>query len=346
MPPRDTYPVLFRTAAVLLSLALFVALAEGVVRLAGLDPYFQNRFFTVNRALDYPEIFDKDHELFWRFRPDQSVTSRFFIGRTHRINSAGLHGPEITPAEGRTRVITLGNSCTFGWGVATEHGYPRLLDSLLGDSFQVINAGIPGYTSLQGKRFYRSDLSRLRPAIVTILFAFNDHWAAAGDRADKDQRMPPQWLLDIQNALGRLHTYRLLKKAILSAVEPPMDSLFDRRTPIYRVGLEDFRANLEDLCRMIVADSARPILLTSPIPDLPTYYPKGYQSNLHKYHERYNAAIREMAAARGYDVVDLAEGFAGRPGLFDDPLVDPAHFNDFGHRLAAAMIAACIRDSL
>ncbi len=340
------YSLLVRLSAAVLSIIVFVAIAEAVVRIAGFDPFFQNRFFVLNRALDYPEIFRKDHDLFWRMRPNRTVTSSFFIGRTYRTNELGLHNPEITPKGDRRRVVALGNSCTFGWGVATENGYVRRLEELLGPHYQVINAAVPGYTSLQGKRFYASDIRKLAPDIVTILFAFNDHWAAAKEIADKDQEMPPQWLLDIQNTLGDLHTYRLLKKLLLSTMEPPMDSLFDRKAPVYRVGPEDFRENLLELCRSITADNARPILLTSPIPDLKTYFPPGHKSGLHTFHERYNEIIRAVAAEGGYGLVDLARAFEGRAGLFDDPAVDPTHFNDYGHRLAAELIAAHLTDIL
>ena len=334
------YSLTARLTAAIVSIVVFVAVVEAIVRLAGFDPFFQNRFFVLNRALDHPEIFKKDHDLFWRMRPNRTVTSSFFIGRTYHMNELGLHNPTITPKADRTRIVAMGNSCTFGWGVATENGYVRRLEDLLGPQYQAINAGVPGYTSLQGKRFYQSDIRALMPDIVTILYSFNDHWAAAKEIADKDQRMPSPWLLDIQNGLGELHTYRLLKKLLLSAVEPSMDSLFDRRSPVYRVGPEDFRENLHELCRMITADGARPILLTSPIPDLATYFPPGHKSNLHAFHEGYNEIIRAVAAEGGYGLVDLARGFEGRPGLFDDPQVDPTHFNDYGHRLVAEMIAA------
>ncbi len=327
-----------RLVAALGSIIVFLVVAEGVVRLVGLDPFFQNRIFVLNRALDYPEIFKKDHDLFWRLKPDQTVTSRFFIGRTYHINSMGLHGPDVDLDHTGPRIVTMGNSCTFGWGVPTGAGYPRQLEAMLPDSFQVINAGVPGYTSLQGKRFYTKDLSGLDPDYVTILFGFNDHWAAASEISDKEQEPPPQWILDIQNTMGELHTYRLMKKALLSAIEPDIDSLYSRTEPVYRVGLDDFYRNLVDLAGMVQADDAEPILLTSPIASLKTYYPPGHKSNLHTYHEFYNAVVRQVAREQNCRLVDLAEELDQYEGLFDDPMVDPIHFNEKGHQIAAAAL--------
>ncbi|MBU8932506.1 MAG: SGNH/GDSL hydrolase family protein [candidate division Zixibacteria bacterium] len=330
--------IVLRLVVAVVSLVTLVALIDGVIRLAKIETFFQNRFFILNRALDYPDIFKKDHNLFWRFRPDRTVSSKFFIGRTYRINSLGLHGPEIEKHANRPRILGLGNSCTFGWGVAYETGYLRQLETMLTGEYEVINGAIPGYTSLQGKRFYESDLRSLGPDIVLILFAFNDHWAAASQIADKDQQPPPQFLLDIQNNLSRLHTYRLMKKLLLVMIEQDRDSLFDRSAPVYRVGPDDFRDNIESLCQRIRDDGARPILLTSPIPLLATYYPPGHRSPLHSFHEKYNRIIREIASISNIKMVDLAVEFDRHTGLFDDPLVDAIHFNARGHHVAARII--------
>jgi len=336
---RKRLPIYARILIPLLSILVFLVVTEFALRLIGVDTYFQNRFFVLNRALDYPEIFERDHDLFWKLRPNRTVSSQFFIGRTYHINAEGLNNPPIAPNTDRIRVVTMGNSCTFGWGVAYDNSYPRRLQEFLGRSYDVVNAGIPGYTSFQGRNQYRDLVSGLHPNIVTILYAFNDQWAAASGIADKDQKLPPQWVLDIQNDLAELHTYRLLKKLILSTVEPSPDSLFSRIAPVYRVGPDDFRANLIELCEMVRADGAVPILLTSPIPSLETYYPPGHKSNLHAYHALYNRIIRDVAAEQNCGLVDLAKQFDNYRGLFDDPMVDPIHFNNRGHDLAARLIA-------
>ncbi len=324
--------------AAIISIVLFITFAEVVFRVVEIDPFFQNRFFVLNRALDYPEIFKKDHDLFWRFRPDNEVASKFFIGKTYHINSLGLHGPEIDSEKNRQCLLALGNSCTFGWGVSYKQSYIRLLETLLSGEYEIINGAIPGYTSFQGKRFYNSDLKNLQPNIVTIMFAFNDHWAAASQISDKDQEAQPHLLIDIQNYLSKLHSYRLLKKGLLSVIEQHPDSLFDRTNPVYRVSPDDYRVNINELIDSIIANNARPILLTSPIPSLEKYYPAGYKSGLHSFHDKYNQIMREIASAKNIELVDLAIEFDKYDDLFDDPLVDPIHFNEQGHLIAAQAI--------
>ncbi len=334
----------FRLAASLLTLLAFLAVAELVVRLAGIDTVFQNRFFVLNRALDYPDVFRKDRDLFWRLRPDQIVTSKFFEGKTYRINSLGLRGEEVASHKTRGRILTLGNSCTFGWGVAYEDTYAQQLESLLNGAYEVVNCGVPGYSSFQGRCFFANELARLQPDIILILFAWNDHWAAANHIADKDQQFPPGIVIAVQNFLSRFHSYRFLKKLLLSGIEKEPDSLFDRMAPVYRVGPRDFQDNLREICRVARTKGITPILLTSPIPSLASYYHPGSKSPMHSFHEKYNQAVRELSATDTVDLVDLAREFDRHADLFDDAPNDPIHFNAKGHLVAARLLAEHIQE--
>jgi len=185
----------------------------------------------------------------------------------------------------------------------------------------------------------------LHPDIVLILFAWNDHWAAADQIADEDQQFPPRSIIACQNFLSHFHFYRLLKKLLLSAIEKEPDSLFNRRAPVYRVGLDDFRENLSDLCRLARLNGATPILLTSPIPSLSTYYPPGAKSPLHHFHERYNQAIRDISVSDSINLADLAREFDRHRDLYDDAINDPIHFNAKGYRSAAELLAKRIREN-
>ena len=62
-----------------------------------------------------------------------------------RINKDGFRGPEIDRAHSRLRILTIGDSVTFG--TIESHGYPRLLEDELrnrGLDAEVINAGVEG----------------------------------------------------------------------------------------------------------------------------------------------------------------------------------------------------------
>jgi lysophospholipase L1-like esterase len=328
----------------LLSIPLFVLAIEIIFAVVSLDTFFANRFFLVNRSLDYPEVFMRDPDIFWRFRPSQEINSRFFEGKSYRINSSGLRGDEIPPRSDKKRLVFLGNSCTFGWGVSEEQTFVKLTERLLNERqaekiFETINAGIPGFSSFQGRRFYVSDMASLKPEIVFIMFAWNDQWAAGGNIPDNQQKSPPKWIIKSQNLFSRLKIYRLLRKIILSVTEPSLEDKLDRQNPVYRVSLEDFYGNLYALVNFIRSEGSRPILLTSPAPSLTKYYPPGSRSQMHYYHELYNSQTRLVARNSRAELIDIAGIFDDFNDLFDNAPNDPIHFNATGHKVIAEKIS-------
>ncbi|MDH3889834.1 MAG: GDSL-type esterase/lipase family protein [candidate division Zixibacteria bacterium] len=334
---------LFRLVAALIVLAVFVTLVEIGVRVSGVDDYFQNRFFVLNRALDYPDVFKKDRQLFWRFRTERNVTSRFFEGRSYRINSRGLRGGEVSRTKTKRRILTLGNSCTFGWAVTDQQTYSNQLEMMLDGEYEVINAGIPGYSTVQGLRFLEQELLELDPDIVTIMFAWNDHWVAADGIADEEQQFPPQILLSCQNQLSKLHSYRLLKKLLLSQLEAHPDSTWDRDSIVYRVSHQGFARNLLAICRLCIDRGITPILLTSPAPSLDRYGHNRGWAPVVRFHQVYCWQTRQVATALDVDMIDAEMELNVHEGMYDDTRHDFIHFNAAGHRIIAGLLADKVR---
>ncbi len=96
------------------------------------------------------------------------------------LNSLGLRGPEVGDRRpGELRVLCLGDSFVFGYGVAQEEAFPAVLESRLAASLgrPVVcgNAGVPGYGSVEQARCLR----RLAPAfdpdvVVATIYLGND----------------------------------------------------------------------------------------------------------------------------------------------------------------------------
>ena len=169
-----------RIIGAILSVALFVLIAELVLSAAGLDLHYQDPSFAIHPDMSFPHVFKRDSKLLWCFRPGTTIKSQLHPGLEYRINPSGRRGPETLKSKQGYRIVTLGNSCTFGWGVRYEDswGYrlERILNRELPDtSFEVINAGIPGYSSHQGKTYFAEELLGLAPDMVLIMFAWNDH---------------------------------------------------------------------------------------------------------------------------------------------------------------------------
>lgn len=325
----------------LAAIAVFDLIAEGTLRVIGVDPHPKGHDFIVNRALDYPEIFLKDHDLFWRLRPDRKVASAFFEGKSYHINRQGFRGDDFIRNKTGLRVAVLGNSCSFGWGVDDSETFAARLQGMLRrqpglEKAEVYNFSVPGYSSYQGRINYRENVRLFKPDIVIMTFGWNDQWLAADSRADKDQKMPPQALLDIYNVAARSRLYRWFKSLWFSSLAPGDTVAYSLAST--RVSFPDFKENLGEIIRMARDDGARVILLTSPIPPSELYEHSRHELATYRLHGFFNDMTREAAAAYGTELVDLAAIFERRNDLFDDVDHDPYHYNSRGHELAAEEI--------
>lgn len=104
-----------------------------------------------------------------------------FEGRELTTNHLGLRGPELSIAkpEGTLRLLGIGDSVLFGWGVELEESYLARLGRRLEEShpqvrWEVINAGVPGYnTVMEVEALERKGLA-LDPDVVVLGFVGND----------------------------------------------------------------------------------------------------------------------------------------------------------------------------
>ena len=98
--------------------------------------------------------------------------------RVH-INALGLRGPEIerTPPAGRTRILALGDSMTFGYHLEEEETWPAQLEASLrrrGLDIEVVNAGSGGWSIESETRFWLERAHSLEPDYVVLTFYAND----------------------------------------------------------------------------------------------------------------------------------------------------------------------------
>jgi len=119
-----------------------------------------------------------DPELFWSLRPNLDLE---YLGARVTTNSLGLRGSEVgraTPAE--YRILSLGESTTFGSGVENEQTYTALLarelDPLLpGREVTSINGGVPAYSSFQSLRYFEERGLELDPDMLILYHELNDY---------------------------------------------------------------------------------------------------------------------------------------------------------------------------
>jgi lysophospholipase L1-like esterase len=94
-------------------------------------------------------------------------------------NNRGLRDRPILPkAEEEYRILTLGDSVTFGWGVPQDQVFPSRLEQLLPGRIQrpvrVINGGVCGYNTIQEVTYFKREGVALQPDLVLLTYVTND----------------------------------------------------------------------------------------------------------------------------------------------------------------------------
>jgi lysophospholipase L1-like esterase len=166
------------------------------------------------RVFRDPEVLRRDQAGFWSFRAGEEAVDRK-SGVRYRLNNMGLRGPPVH--RGRrirgVRILVVGDSTVFGlyseltfcdvlWGMLTE----RLGE----DQVEVINAGVPGYSSQQVLFQLERLLPVLQPDILLFCAGWNDASPAlVPGRTDREIiQEGERGAARIRDAMGHLGIFR------------------------------------------------------------------------------------------------------------------------------------------
>ncbi len=267
-----------------------------------------------------------DPLLFWRMRP------HILENGQQLTNRLGLRGPEVPPKRhDEFRILSLGESTTFGRRLAYEDTYSSLiqegLGSVGGQTVRVINAGVPAYTLFQGVTYLEHRGLTLEPDAVLVYFGYNDFIPATrrgldisartqSGRTDREllrhrksyRFQTSSWMLDHSNL------FRLGAVIAGGAAKPDPST---RRVPA--ADRARLLADLRDLC------ASHGVQLVVVIP----WY-RSFAAHI--------PLLRRFAAANGVPVVDLPDALRDIGESRDAYFVDKVHPNARGHRLIAGAI--------
>jgi lysophospholipase L1-like esterase len=119
----------------------------------------------------------------YSLRPDSRGSYRFQEARRKKFhystNHLGLRDRDrAEKAASEHWTLVLGDSYVFGYAVETAEAFPEVTETLLHErgysTFEVINAGIPGYNTVQERTFLESLLPPLEPDLVVLAYVMND----------------------------------------------------------------------------------------------------------------------------------------------------------------------------
>lgn len=91
-----------------------------------------------------------------------------------RVNAEGQRGSLLDPSSQKPRVLVLGDSYAFGFGVNDDEAFPHRLGELLGGRADVLNFGVPAYDLAQEVELLRTKGLAYAPDVVVLALHPND----------------------------------------------------------------------------------------------------------------------------------------------------------------------------
>ncbi len=241
-------------------------------------------------------------------------------------NSKGLRDREIpyerTP--GALRVVMLGDSGTFGWGVKPEQSYSKLLEAMFaekGIKAETVNTGVGNFKTIQEIEYFLTEAYKYNPDFVVVSYYFNDAEVLPPHRAPN---LFERNCISCVFIAGRFDTLLRRFSARPQWSEYYLSLYQDGRGPGWLESKEYFR-KLRDYCR---AHGIGVLIASVPeIHDVRHYKLQSITDLVHK-----------MADEDGFEFVDSLDWMrtVDSPKLWITP-GDP-HPNVLGHQLIAQAI--------
>lgn len=181
--------VLKSTKIALINLSLFVGsllfcliALELAVRIFGTAPPAEMEDFRFTSS----GFYQLDSELGWIPKPliaGEHYRAGSFATKFH-TNSQGLRDREYPQSkpEGKYRILVLGDSFTWGYGVEDNEIYTEILETILPET-EVINLGVTGYSLQQEILYFKRKGLEYSPDLVVVGFCLNDIYPEDIDKA-------------------------------------------------------------------------------------------------------------------------------------------------------------------
>ena len=294
------------------------------------DPAFEAALSEARRASGGAVPLVHDESAGWTLPPNR--TERY--GETvMRFNALGMRGPDWGPAPaGTVRIFTLGDSSIMGLGVMEEQVFSSVAATALQEAWGVpveaVIGGIPGYTSAQALELQAKVQARLAPQWVVL----GCLWSDLVRQGLAPRVTPPSRWATYRVGVLLLSPWLTARKVKFLDQEGDVGDLGDASS---RVGLRQYRHNLELLAERATAAGARPAFVLLPAPmDLDAAVPPETVV-------AYRATMRSVAAELGAPLVD-GEALVHRRGATLAWWDDQVHPSALGHRELGTALAEAL----
>ncbi|HWX25715.1 MAG TPA: GDSL-type esterase/lipase family protein [Vicinamibacteria bacterium] len=313
---------------------LFFGIVELVLRVVGVQPPVRPRLILEVMDTDITLPFMRaDPDVFWSPVPGFRAP---FMGKMVSINTLGLRGEEVAlpKPQGIRRLVCFGDSITFGYGVADVEAYPSALGrELAQDGWDVVNAGVTGYTSHQVRGWLRRLAPLLQADAATFLIGWNDGNRRAVDDREYERRIHA--ITALEGSLDHLYLYRALKGAYLRATVLK-GIQWTRNAKGHRASLDQYRENLEAIVAECRRSGIRPVFVA---------LPHRLKAGEPPFGSEYGEMLVATARAQGVPLLDCGPlGLQSASPSNAEYFLDSLHLTPRGNALMAHEIARQLRD--
>lgn len=286
---------------------------------------------------DFFEEVDRPLQLGYVHKPGSAAMYR---GYEIKINSQGLRDREysVVKPPNTYRIAVLGDSVTFGFGVAADMSYPeiierKLLNRATGKNVEVINFSVTSYNSRQELILLKEKALAYKPDLIILGYHLND--------------IHPLWTLPVPSSTvsffrGHSYLFNCAFNTILSLdAQEVRRQIASSYKELYGEGSETWHSQVNVLegFAQVSKDTQTPLLVVLlPIwEDLNNYPFKGI-----------HALLGRTMQAKGLYVLDMLSEVENLNGLeYTIDSKDPHHPNADGHeRIAEAIYAKLIKEGL
>jgi hypothetical protein len=297
----------------IVSIIIMLSVVEGLIRMKNLD--MKNYNIEMWKYTKELKVKSDNTKLGFYHKPSsEAILQSVKI----RINNYGLRGKDITKEKTvDRRILFLGSSATFGWGVEEENTMTSILDKKLGKNIEILNSGVGNYNSVRYVELFFTKLKELNPSDIVVHFFLNDA---------EDLHVPnTNWFL--RNSQVAVLIWNTLNNLINQ--DDSLINYYDKLYDENYIGYKNMIKSLDKLAKYAKENNIRLYLTLQP--------------DLHYLHDvklnKYYKKVEEIAISKEFKFLNLQDGFG--PSIKSEDLwIMPtdAHPNILGHKLMAEEI--------
>lgn len=323
---------MFLNVSIFLIVLIFcIVLIESIIK--RLDPLGASQFREARKYFSQAVINSEEFDLGYVQKAGFEDT---IAGIPMEINSKRLRDREYSYKKPQNvfRIVSLGDSVTLGWGVRLENSFPKKLEGLLnafafGKKFEVINAGVGGYNTVQEAAFFRSEIQHFETDLVLLFFTINDAGPPLEPFPEPKAR-PKDRISNLSHVL--IEVLKRLLPTLLGLIEylsyPNVDYLADYQ-PATNEGWKRSEEALRSIKRISMKNGSELIIFMIPaMQNLNGDYP----------YRMIHSTLQQFCEKEGIPFFDLYSFFEGKKN--SDVRVSPVdgHPNKFAHDVIAQSV--------